>query len=235
MVRAEAPKLRPILKPISVGAGSSPPPTPSPLRVIFAAVARDAQTGAAVPPSPRTREQFYTSVKERQKEKRRERRAERIEEIRAELEAKKEKKKQQQEKDEEEEREKEKKERKKMIMKMKMKKQEEEKEAEKLMMMMMKKREEKLKKKEDEWRKKKMEEREVARKFAELEKLMREAHARARKFDRIVGFGLNEGWYSNMIECMRAVYCQGEWMACCAWMVFRSGKPRPVGGLLVPT
>ncbi|KAI1808462.1 hypothetical protein F4811DRAFT_240172 [Daldinia bambusicola] len=172
MVRAEVPKPRPILKPIAVGGGAhlpSPPPTPSPLRVTFAAVARDVQTGAEVPPSPRTREQFYTSVKERKKAKRRERRMERIEEIRAELEANKRKKKEEEEEEEERKR-----------------------------------------KREEEWKKEKEKEKERQRRereFAELEKRVREARAKARRFDRIVGFGLDEAWYPSMIECMRAAYC----------------------------
>ncbi|KAG4219079.1 hypothetical protein PC116_g32441 [Phytophthora cactorum] len=73
MERHELPKplqLKSVLKPLSIDV-----PTPSPIRVTFAAVARDAETGAAVPPSPRTREQFYLSVRERRKDKRRARRA----------------------------------------------------------------------------------------------------------------------------------------------------------------
>ncbi|KAK6950387.1 hypothetical protein Daesc_008714 [Daldinia eschscholtzii] len=155
MERHELPKplqLKSVLKPLSIDV-----PTPSPIRVTFAAVARDAETGAAVPPSPRTREQFYLSVRERRKDKRRARRTERIEEIKAELEAKRAAKVAAEEE------------------------------------------KEKKKKKEEELR--------IRVALAEMQREVEEACKRAKKFNAVVGFGLDEGWYPSVIECMRAVYC----------------------------
>ncbi|KAI0115026.1 hypothetical protein F4814DRAFT_302795 [Daldinia grandis] len=139
------PKPRPkgVLKTLSIDVK----PLPSPSRVKFDIIAHDIQTGDEVPPSPRTREQFYHSVLTRRK---RAKLTRRITDIKAEFAAKRAL---------------------------------EEAEYERTRLLAMK------------------------RKIAEMDRAVVEAYAKTKKYDSKVGFGLNEGWYSDMILCMQAVYC----------------------------
>ncbi|KAI2785252.1 hypothetical protein F4815DRAFT_13190 [Daldinia loculata] len=149
-----SPKPRPkgVLKTLSVDVK-----LPSPSRVTFDSVAHDIQTGDEVPPSPRTRDEFYFSVMIR----RRKAKLEEAKEVRVKAETKKAFKKV----------------------------------AEAAAAAAVAAAEER----------KRVEE--MRSKIAEMERAVNEAYAKAKKNGKMVGFGLNERWYSNMILCMQAVYC----------------------------